>query len=57
MKQTHAINEALLVAQQIIDLHRHEFILPEHILLAFFSNESFRNAVERCADIVENKLK
>ena len=51
MKQTHAINEALLVAQQIIDLHRHEFILPEHILLAFFSNESFRNAVERCADI------
>lgn len=51
MKQTQAINEALMVAQQIINLHRHQFILPEHILLAFFSNESFRNAVERCADI------
>ena len=41
MKQTEAINEALLVAQQIINLHRHEFILPEHILLAFFSNGRF----------------
>ena len=51
MKQTQAINEALLVAQQIINLHRHEFIVPEHILLAFFSNENFRSAVERCADI------
>ena len=50
MKQTEAINEALLVAQQIINLHRHEFILPEHILLAFFSNGSFRDAVEKCAD-------
>lgn len=50
MKQTAAINEALLVAQQIINLHRHEFILPEHILLAFFSNGSFRDAVDRCAD-------
>ena len=51
MKQTQAINEALLVAQQIINLHRHEFIVPEHILLAFFSNENFRSAVARCADI------
>ena len=51
MKQTQAINEALLVAQQIINLHRHEFIVPEHILLAFFSNENFRSAVEKCADI------
>ena len=51
MKQTQAINEALLVAQQIINLHRHEFIMPEHILLAFFSNEDFRAAVDRCADI------
>jgi ATP-dependent Clp protease ATP-binding subunit ClpA len=51
MKQTPAINEALLVAQQIINLHRHEFIVPEHILLAFFSNENFRSAVEKCADI------
>ncbi len=51
MKQTQAINEALLVAQQIINLHRHEFIVPEHILLAFFSNEDFRAAVEKCADI------
>ena len=51
MKQTQAINEALLVAQQIINLHRHEFILPEHILLAFFSNEDFRTAVDKCADI------
>lgn len=51
MKQTQAINEALIVAQQIINLHRHEFILPEHILLAFFSNDSFREAVDRCADI------
>jgi ATP-dependent Clp protease ATP-binding subunit ClpA len=51
MKQTQAINEALLVAQQIINLHRHEFIVPEHILLAFFSNEDFRAAVDRCADI------
>ena len=51
MKQTQAIDEALLVAQQIINLHRHEFIVPEHILLAFFSNENFRSAVERCADI------
>lgn len=51
MKQTQAINEALLVAQQIINLHRHEFIMPEHILLAFFSNEEFRAAVDRCADI------
>ena len=50
MKQTAAINEALLVAQQIINLHRHEFILPEHILLAFFSNGDFREAVDRCAD-------
>lgn len=50
MKQTAAINEALIVAQQIINLHRHEFILPEHILLAFFSNGSFRDAVEKCAD-------
>ena len=51
MKQTQAINEALAVAQQIISLHRHEFIMPEHILLAFFSNEDFRAAVDRCADI------
>lgn len=51
MKQTQAINEALLVAQQIINLHRHEFIVPEHILLAFFSNENFRSAFARCADI------
>ena len=50
MKQTEAINEALLVAQQIINLHRHEFILPEHILLAFFSNGAFREAVDKCAD-------
>ena len=50
MKQTAAINEALIVAQQIINLHRHEFILPEHILLAFFSNGSFRDAVDKCAD-------
>ena len=50
MKQTAAINEALLVAQQIINLHRHEFIMPEHILLAFFSNGDFRDAVDRCAD-------
>ena len=50
MKQTEAINEALLVAQQIITLHGHEFIMPEHILLAFFSNTNFRNAVDRCAD-------
>ena len=50
MKQTAAINDALIVAQQIINLHRHEFILPEHILLAFFSNGSFRDAVDRCAD-------
>ena len=50
MKQTQAINEALLVAQQIINLHRHEFILPEHILLAFFSNKeavTFSFAVAR----------
>ena len=50
MKQTAAINDALIVAQQIINLHRHEFILPEHILLAFFSNGSFRDAVDKCAD-------
>ena len=50
MKQTAAINDALIVAQQIINLHRHEFILPEHILLAFFSNGSFRAAVDKCAD-------
>ena len=58
MKQTQAINEALLVAQQIINLHRHEFIMPEHILLAFFSNEAFRSAVDMCADLdkIENEL-
>lgn len=50
MKQTEAINEALIVAQQIINIHRHEFILPEHILLAFFSNGNFRDAVDKCAD-------
>ena len=50
MKQTAAINDALIVAQQIINLHRHEVILPEHILLAFFSNGSFRDAVDKCAD-------
>lgn len=50
MKQTEAINEALIVAQQIINMHRHEFIMPEHILLAFFSNGNFRDAVDRCAD-------
>lgn len=50
MKQTAAINEALIVAQQIINIHRHEFIMPEHILLAFFSNGSFRDAVDKCAD-------
>lgn len=58
MKQTQAINEALMVAQQIINIHRHEFIMPEHILLAFFSNEGFRAAVDRCADLerMENEL-
>lgn len=58
MKQTQAINEALIVAQQIINLHRHEFIMPEHILLAFFSNEGFRAAVDMCADLdkMENEL-
>ena len=50
MKQTEAINEALIVAQQIINMHRHEFILPEHILLAFFSNGNFRDALDKCAD-------
>ena len=50
MKQTEAINEALIVAQQIINIHRHEFILPEHILFAFFSNGNFRDAVDKCAD-------
>lgn len=50
MKQTEAINEALVVAQQIIQMHRHEFIMPEHILLAFFSNGNFRDAVDKCAD-------
>ncbi len=50
MKQTAAINEALIVAQQIITIHRHEFILPEHILLAFFSNGNFRAVVDNCAD-------
>lgn len=50
MKQTEAINEALIIAQQIINIHRHEFILPEHLLLAFFSNVSFREAVDKCAD-------
>ena len=50
MKHTHAIDEALIVAQQIINHHRHEFILPEHLLLGFFSNGDFWNAVDKCAD-------
>ena len=50
MKQTDALSEALLEAQQIITSHRHEFIMPEHLMLAFFSNFEFRMAVEKCAD-------
>ena len=50
MKQTEAINDALIVAQQIINHYRHEFILPEHILLAFFSNGEFWKAVDKCTD-------
>ena len=48
MKITKTVNDILVEAYKIANNKRHEYVTPEHLLLASLKNKRFLEAIKGC---------